>query len=59
MQERRDYGFGTVGIRTGRIWDWRDSKLEGYRKLGFRTGGMLDRSDTGQVVLRTGEMQDR
>ena len=31
----------------------------GYRKLGFRTGGMLDRIDTGQVGFRTGGMQDR
>ena len=32
---------GKERCRKGGIWDGRDSGLEGYRKLGFRTGGML------------------
>ena len=34
----------------------RDSGLEGYRKGGFRTGGMQNRRDVGQEECRKGKM---
>ena len=34
------------GYRKKGIWDWQDSGLEGYRKKGFRTGGIQERRDS-------------
>ena len=55
MQENRDTvkeGFRSGRIHdrrdTGKVQDWRDSELEGYRNGGFRIGGMLNMRDAGK-----------
>ena len=61
MQERTNAGKNECRKRRmheRRDAERKDSRLEGYKKGGFRTGEILDRRDKRQLGGRTGGMQD-